>query len=145
MLTKTDLKYLFILHMIWTLADYYSAMFGMDAYECPTDVPCDIFEEEGKTVLRFSFPLIRICNPSSVTDMADIMEDYLQCCLMPQQTVLELYQGGTEWFEIVEPLHIMSVRRLNRSYEIEVVYVDNPAAFQFVKEHYGLLNVVERS
>lgn len=141
-MTKQNIIYLFILHMIWTLADYYSKMFGIDPYESPQDIPCDIFEEEGKTVLRFSFPYIAINNPSSTTDMAEIMEDHLQCCLLPQQTVLELYQGGTEWFELVEPLHVMAVRRSKDKYEIDIIYVDNSVAFQYVKTKYGLLNVV---
>lgn len=137
-LTKQQLIYLCILHIVWVMADYYSALFGIDAYECPTDIPCDIFEEEEKTVLRFTF---RSCAPDSrysVLDMAEIMQDYLQFCLLPQQTELKPYQGGTSQYDIVEPLFVSSVQHLKTWYEIDVVYVDNPVAYQYVKAHYGL-------
>lgn len=138
MLTKTDLMYLFILYMAWLLADYYSEMFGIDAYEYPTDIPCDIFKEEGKTVLRFSFPSIPTKKTYSVTKMGEIMEEYLQYCLLSQQTGLQPYQSGST---LVEPLHVMAVRKIKSRYEIDILYVDTPEAFEYAKANYGAIYV----
>jgi len=133
---KRDLTYLFILHIVWILVDYYSEMFGIDLYQLPSDMSYKIFEEEGKTVLRFSFPSIPTKNTCSVTDMAEIMEEYLQYCLLPQQTELQPYQSGST---LVEPLHVMAVRPSLIGYEIDILYVNNPVACQYAKAHYGAI------
>lgn len=137
---KRDLTFLFILHIVWTLVDYYSEMFGIDLYQLPSDMNYKIFEEEGKTVLRFSFPSLEN-SLYSVTEMTDMMQNFLQYCLLPQQTELQPYSDGDT---LVEPLHVMAVRRSPIGYEVDILYVNNPVACQYAKEHYGSI-YTERS
>lgn len=138
-LTKKDLIYLHILHTVWTLADYYSKLFGIDACECPTDIPCGICKKNGKTVLRFSFQSLPSKRSAySVSQMAEMMQEYLQFCLLPQQTELKPYYGGAGQYDVVESLYIDSIQHTSGGYQLNVVYVDNPIAYQYVKNKCGL-------
>lgn len=130
-LTKKDLIYFHILHTIWKLVDYYSGLFGIDAGECATEIPCDICTKDGMTFLRFSFqPLTS--STYSVAQMAEIMQEYLQVCLLPQQDFLKPYQGGTGQYDIVESLYVDSIQYTAEGYQLNVIYIDNTVTYQYV-------------
>lgn len=138
-LSKKSLTYLHILHVIWQLVDYYSNLFLIDAGECPCDIPVRIMEYEGKTFLRFTFnALPEKQEKYSVFDIAELMQEYLQYCLLPEQTFLCPYKGGTSLYDTVEPLFIDSVIAFDGFYWIDVLWINNPISFKYCNEQRGL-------
>lgn len=136
-LTKKDLIYFHILHTIWKLVDYYSGLFCIDAGECATEIPCDICNRDGITFLRFSVQSL-LPSTYSVSQMTEIMQAYLQFCLLPQQTELKPYHGGAGQYDVVESLFIDSIQHTSGEYHLDVVYIDNSAAYQYLKSRSGL-------
>lgn len=138
-LTKKTLTYLHIVYTMWQLVDYYSKLFHMQAGDCPCDIPVQLMEEEGKTFLRFTFnALPEEQDRYSVLDMEEMMQEHLQFCLLPEQTVLRPYRASSDIYDIVEPLYIDSVIALNGFFWIDVLWIDNPISFKYYKEQRGL-------
>ena len=138
-LSKNSLTYLHIIYTIWKLLEYYSKLFGIDAGDCPCDIPVQLMEIEGKMFLRFTFnALPEKQSYYSVLDMAEMMQEHLQFCLLPEQTVLRPYKASSDIYDIVEPLYIDSVIAFDGFFWIDVLWIDNPISFKYYKEQRGL-------
>lgn len=137
---KTTIEYLHILHVIWTVVSYYARLFGMDAGEEPAGTKTFLLEREGVTFIRFMFPS---CDTApdreySFWEMAEIMQQYLDYCILPEEKILRPYQGGSTVYDIVEPLYIDRVQVADGWMQLEVVYIDDPLAFSYVRKRRGL-------
>ena len=134
-LTKQSITYLHILHVVWVLVSYYTRLFGIDAGEEPAQMKTFLIEREGITFVRFKFTSCDTLTGKeySLEKIREIMQEYLQYCILPEQTILCPYMGGSTIYDIVEPLYIDRVEESKGIWRIDIVYVDNPLAFQYVK------------
>ncbi len=132
-LEKTDLIYLHILYVVWQLVDYYSALFKIDAGEDPAKIPTEIGLKDGVSYLRFMFPKIDEERKFSVLDMRDIYNDYLRIKLLPEQSLIKPFSNGAGIYDIVEALYVDKVYEIEGYLYLEVVYIDNHLAFNYVK------------
>lgn len=139
-LTKESIEYLHILHAIWCVVSYYANLFGIDPWENPTKIPVDMVEKNGMTVFRFRFYSVPTPTDRDYRfgEIAEIMQEYLQYCILPEQTTLRPYVGGSSIYDIVEPLYIDRVEEFDGQWGIHVIYVDNPLAFAYVQKRRGL-------
>lgn len=135
-LTKDKIEYLHILHAGWSIASYYSRLFGMDAGDEPAEMQTYLLEREGITFVRFKFPS---CDTAltgkeySFGEIKEIMQQHLQYRILPSDKILRPYMGGSTIYDIVEPLYIDRVEESKGIWRIHAVYVDNPLAFQYVQ------------
>lgn len=134
-LTKQSITYLHILHVVWVLASYYTRLFGIDAGEEPAEMKTFLLEREGITFVRFKFPSCDVFTDKeySFEEIREVMQQYLDYCILPSEKILRPYLGGSTIYDIVEPLYIDRVEETKGIWRIDIVYVDNPLAFQYVK------------
>lgn len=139
-LTKEQIEYLHILHAIWTVVSYYANLFGIDPWEDPTKIPVDMLERNGMTILRFRFHSFPTPTDKEYRfkEIAEIMQEYLQFRILPEETVLRPYMGGSTIYDILEPLYIDSVEEFDGQWAILVYYIDNPLTFSHVCKRRGL-------
>lgn len=137
---KTTIEYLHILHAVWTAVSYYSRLFGMDAGDEPAEMTTSLTERKGITFLRFKLPSYDAApdRQYSFGEMAEIMQEYLQYCILPSDKILRPYMGGSTIYDIAEPLYIDSIKAFEGWMQLEVVYIDNPLAFSYVRRRRGL-------
>lgn len=133
-LQKIDLIYLHILYVVWQLVDYYSVLFRVDAGEDPAKIPARIMQEEnGVTYVRFMFPKIDEERKFSVLEMLDIYNDYLRIKLLPEQDLLKPFCNGIGIYDMMEALYVNKVYEIEGYLYLEVVYIDNTLAFNYVR------------
>ena len=133
-LTKQSITYLHILHVVWVLVSYYTRLFGIYPWESPTEMPVNLIEKDGITILRFAFHSFDIPPEKfSLKETREIMQEYLQYCILPSDKILRPYMGGSTIYDIVESLYIDRVEESKGIWRIDIMYVDNPLAFQYVK------------
>jgi hypothetical protein len=139
-LTKEKIEYLHILHVIWTVVSYYANLFGIDPWEDPTKIPVDMMERDGMTVFRFRFYSVPTPTDRDYRfgEIRDIIQQYLDYCILPEQTTLRPYMGGSSIYDMVEALYIDRVEEFNGQWGIHVIYVDNPLAHGYVMKKRGL-------
>lgn len=134
-LTKDKIEYLHILHAGWSTASYYSRLFGIYSWESPTEIPVNLIEKDGITILRFAFHSFDILPEKySLEETREIMQQYLQYCILPSDKILRPYMGGSTIYDIVEPLYIDRVEESKGIWRIDIVYVDNPLAYKYIVE-----------
>lgn len=138
-LTKDKIEYLHILHAGWSTASYYSRLFGIYPWESPTEIPVNLIEKDGITILRFAFHSFDIPPEKySLEETREIMQQYLQYCILPSDKILRPYMGGSTIYDIVEPLYIDRVEEYDGEWRIDIVYVDNPLAYKYVVKKEGI-------
>lgn len=136
-ITKHSLAFLLILYAVWKAVDYYQWLLAIDAGSNPTKLPAVHIERDGMTFFRFRF-LPDNPPPRRKFDLEyikDLMQDYLNCCVLPDLKELRPYVGGPEPEDVIEPIYIDHVEHRDGKYWIEVLYVDNRIAFEYVKRH----------
>lgn len=134
-LTKKSITYLHILNAIWLAVSYYSRLFGIDAGEEPADTKTFLLEREGVTIIRFKFPFCDALTDKkySFGEMAEIIQQYLDYCILPSDKILRPYVGGSTIYDIVEPLNIDKVEWTEKAWSIDVAYIDDPVSFQYMQ------------
>ena len=133
-LEKTNFKYLTILHIIWQLVSYYGKLFQTIAGNDPATTPAKIREENGITYITFSFPKVLNSQRNyTVLEMREIYNEYLRLILCPQQNILLPFQRGSEIHNIMEPLYVDMVYEDETTIYLDVIYIDNPIAYDYVR------------
>lgn len=135
-LTKDKIEYLHLLYAIWTVVSYYTGLFGMDAGEEPAGMKTFLLEREGVTIIRFKFPSCDALTDReySFEEIAEIIQQYLDYCILPSDKILRPYIGGSTIYDIVEPLYIDKVERTEKAWSIYVAYIDDPVSFQYMQD-----------
>ena len=131
---KNSKTFLNILFYIYVTVTYYSNLMNIIVPNDIQKVPVSILDDAEKTMLRFSFQKNK--NGSrihTVLQIADILNDYLQIVLLPNQTDLQPFQCGTSIHDAIEPLYVDMVFEDEYYINIDVIFVDNPLAFQYIK------------
>ncbi|MBE5852655.1 MAG: hypothetical protein E7299_06855 [Lachnospiraceae bacterium] len=138
-LSKTDFMYLQILYAIWRLVMYYSHLFQIDVKE-PAKTVADITQKDGVTHLQITFSRIENSEIEySALEMKDIFNEYLRYVLLPNQKLIPPYQNGTGIYDLIESLYIDMVYLADSYILLDVVYIDNPLAFKYVREQEKIL------
>lgn len=133
-LVKTDFMYLQILYSIWRLVLYYAHLFQIDVKE-PTKTIADITQKDGITHLQIQFNRIENSEVEHTPlEMKDIFNEYLRYVLLPNQKLIPPYQNGTGIYDLIESLYIDMVYLADSYILLDVVYIDNPLAFKYVRE-----------
>lgn len=134
-LQKTNFEYLSILFIIWKLVSYYGELFQVVAGDDPATIPAKIREENGITYIHFCFPkVLNSFRGYTVLDMREKYNEYLRIVLLPAQKELPPYQGGTGIHHLMEPLYVDMVYEDENMIHLDVIYVDNPIAYDYVRE-----------
>lgn len=138
-LSKTDFMYLQILYAIWRLVMYYAHLFQIDVKE-PAKTVADITQKDGVTHLQITFSRIENSEIEySALEMKDIFNEYLRYVLLPNQKLIPPYQNGTGIYDLIESLYIDMVYLADSYILLDVVYIDNPLAFKYVREQEKIL------
>ena len=66
--------------------------------------------------------------------MKDIFNEYLRYVFLPNQEWIPPYQNGTGIYDLIESLYIDMVCIADSYILLDVVYIDNPLAFKYVRE-----------
>lgn len=133
-LAKTDLRYLQILYAVWRLVVYYAYLFQLDVKE-PAKTVADITQKAGVTHLQITFNRIENSEVEhSALEIKDIFNEYLRYVLLPSQKLIPPYQNGTGIYDLIESLYIDEVYLADSYILLDVVYIDNPLAFKYVRE-----------
>ena len=137
-LTKNSFSYLKIVYILYALFDYYAKLFQIDAGDSPVDIAnnSDIYEEDGKTFIRFILPVVdKSLISHSVFDIQKIFNDYIRIVLLPHQRILKPYCNGTDnnIYNLIEPLFIDSVVIIDNYMTIDVLYIDNPISYRHAR------------
>lgn len=133
-LTKRSHIFLHILYLIFNLAKYYGGLFTFDPFDNPTEIHSQIIEKEGITKLRFSFRKITpFQNLYSCNDMRSIMQEYMEFCLLPESQ-LTPYMMGTSRADMLPALYIDLVFTDKSYIYMDVIFVDNPLAYRYVRD-----------
>lgn len=132
-LKKNSLLFLQICYSIWKTVKYYSNMFGIDAGECTMDVPVKIMEYQNKTFIRFEFDK---CEKAEYTtlDMIQMMQEYLNICILYKQNVVRPYAGSESEWDLIEALYIYQLIEFDTYYWLDVLWIDNEDSYTFCKE-----------
>lgn len=139
-LTKDKVEYLHVLYTIWTAISYYSELFKIDAGEEPAEMETFLLDRGGMTIVRFKLPAFEVDFDELTEDnytseqMVEIIQQYLDYCILPSDKILRPYLGGSTIYDIVEPLYIDRMEETKGIWRIDVVYIDSPTAFQYVQE-----------
>lgn len=134
-LTKKSPEYLYILYIIFQLIEYFGKLFKIDAGECPTDIPTQLYEKEGITTLTFSFPkIIGEQRGYTVLQIQTILNDYLRIVLLPSQKFLNPYKNGRSIYDMIEPLYVDSVIEDESNIYLDVIYIMSPLEYSYVRE-----------
>ena len=137
-LKKDSLEFLKITHTIWQLLDYYCKLFKIDPSDDPLELAtnCSIRTDGALTYLRYAIPRID-SEPlgMDVLESQDILNDYLRIVLLPNQVDLQPYCNGDQIYNIVEPIYVDSVFYADNFMILDVLYIDNPVAFQHIRTY----------
>jgi len=118
---------------------YYSHLFQIDVKE-PAKTVADITQKDGVTHLQITFSRIENSEIEySALEMKDIFNEYLRYVLLPNQKLIPPYQNGTGIYDLIESLYIDMVYLADSYILLDVVYIDNPLAFKYVREQEKIL------
>ena len=130
----TSMEYLAILFIVWQLVDYYSVLFQVDAGSNPAETITRLLEKDGITYLRLSFPKVeREPYGRRVFKMKRIYNEYLRYALLPAQDILKPFSAGSDYADIIEPLYVDMVYEDDTHINLNVVYIDNLEAYNYVR------------
>ena len=133
-LQKTDFMYLQIIYFIWRLVLYYAHLFQLDVKE-PAQTIANITQKDGITHLQIQCNRIENSElEHTALEMKDIFNEYLRYVLLPNQNLIKPYQNGTGIYDLIEPLYIDMVCIAESYIILDVVYIDNPLAFKYVRD-----------
>lgn len=135
-LTKTSQKYLTILYVIWELLIYYEKFFKLDVPSDATKLPVKLStDDENITHIIVKIPSTSSPDPYyNGENMKTIFNEYVKIVLLPEQPDLTPFAGGNSRYDIVDCLYVneVFVRTTGYTY-VDIIYVDNMQAFNFVK------------
>lgn len=134
-LKKTNMEYLQILHILWQLADYYSKLLQIIAGNNPAKISDKLYETNGITHICVNFPKVQNVERNySVLEMKEIFNEYMRYVLLPNQQTLRPYYNSQNQYDYLEPLYIDLVYEDSGYINIDVVYIDNSLAYEYVRE-----------
>lgn len=135
MLKKTDFLYLYIMWVIWSIADYYKDLFRIEPEENPCQTKFYLIDRDGYQIIRLYFeknfdePRVR-----GLDEIKRIINSYLQHVLLPEQRILAPFAFGGTCYDICEPLYVIDVFENKDEMAFDVLYVDNISAFLIMQD-----------
>lgn len=133
-LKKSDLLYLHILYVIWELVTYYSKTFKVIPEDSAANTLAEIREQNGMTFIHLQFPkVLNTTRGYTVLQMLDIYNEFLRAILLPNQTLIKPYRADNSNYGIMEALYIDMVYEDETYLHLDVIYVDNPTAYKYVR------------
>lgn len=142
MLKKQSKNFILTAFVIWQLLTYYAYLFKLDVPSDVTKLRIKLFVDDANvTHLKVKLPNVQ--NPDSYyteSDMKTIMNEYLNIVLLPEQAELSPFSGGSSIYDTVDRLYVNQIQRLRSGHTyIDVIYVDNMQAYQYVKSQNSYL------
>lgn len=135
-LKKTDYKFLSIIYAIWNLVSYYGKLFQIDAGDEPLKTSVKLSEKNGITVLRFTFNQVFTKEYRYPPEqMKSIYNDYLRYVILPSINELRPFIGDSGIYGIMEPLYIDKITTDMGLIHLDVIYIDNHQAFNYVRDN----------
>lgn len=127
--------YLDIIFVLWKLIGYYENLFKLETPSNATKLPVRLSMDGNITHLIIEVPSTRTPDPYYTGDaMKAIFNEYLNIVLLPEQNELKPFSGGKSIYDIVDCLYVYEAYVLTTGFaHIDVIFVDNMEAFQFVK------------
>jgi hypothetical protein len=138
-LKKTKFEYMALLYSVWKAVDYYSKLMQVIAGHDPAKTPATLYEENGVTHVTLRFECVENTNRKMKEwEVKETINEFLRINLLPAQNILKPYRNGTTSFDIVECIYIDNVSINNSTMFIDVVYIDNPMAYKYVRNRDNL-------
>ncbi len=140
-LTKKSFSYTTIIFILYQLFDYFSKLFQLEVGEDSFNIhytSCieNNYRNKGITSIHIELPIIdKSLITYSNTEVKEILNDYLRIVLLPNQRLLPTYCNNTNSsiYDIVEPLFIDMIDVNNDRMTVNIIFIDNPVAYQYVR------------
>ena len=129
-LTKNSREYLDVLFAIYRTCEYCEKSMGFVIEPDVTALSANIREKDGITFLRFNIPVRSDFKPEyPLTKYQNVLQEILD---LVQSTEVHLV---TNAFSIgaMERLYVDNMAYYNSGVYLDIVYIDNPTAFSYVR------------
>lgn len=108
---------------------HYKDMFGFNMQKVKTKCEKRDIGKYGMIYFTVTVPKTNISCTYTVQEMKNIMQEYLEICVLPASQIPPYSVGE----EILESLYIDSIKDNHSNYIIEIIYIDDATAFRYVK------------
>ena len=121
-----------LMYLVWIITGYYEKLFAYTTPEMASDMDVEIKESDGITKIYFKIPRILDQQPVyPVEQMVRLFNHHLYYDLLSSAGIPK-YRASSLPHDIVEAFIVNKAFATSDSITVEVIYVDNPIAYDFI-------------